>query len=149
MNSRSGVNAESAYGLTHSCFATSKAQGEFIVVGGVGAQSIRWARVLSWKAAQKLWYQLAECLFPEQLEQVMGIALRLAIPMQPTIGAPKGTFDVVALSDSNLLDIRATLGETTWRFRLGLHDAHFLWAALDLALYPGGWQGDLAIKKSS
>ena len=149
MSSRPDGNAESAYGLTHSCFATSKAQGELIVVGGVGAESIHWAKVLSWKAAQKLWYQLAECLFPEQMEQVMAIALRLAIPPQSKIDKPIGTFDVVALADSNLLDIRAYLGGATWRFRLGLHDAHFLWAALDLALYPGGWQGDLTFKQVS
>jgi hypothetical protein len=149
MSLRSSENAESAYGLTHSCFATSKAEGELIVVGGVGAQSIRWARVLSWKVAQKLWYQLAECLFPEQLAQVMGIALRLTVPPQPKIEIATGTFDIAPVRDGNLLDIRASLGETTWRFRLGLHDAHFLWAALDLALYPGGWQGDLDLKRIS
>ena len=147
MSLRPGENTESAYGLTHSCFATSKSEGELIVVGGVGAQSIRWARVLSWKVAQKLWYQLAECLFPEQLAQVMGIALHLAVLPQPRIELATGAFDVVPVLDGNLLDIRANLGEMTWRFRLGLNDAHFMWAALDLALYPGGWQGDLDLKQ--
>ncbi len=150
MSSRSGGNTEAAYGLSHSCFATSKAKGEWIIVGGIGAESVRWAHVLSWKMAQKLWYQLAEYLFPEQIDQIMGIALRLAVPPQPQIDDSLiQMIDVTPLLDSNLIDIRAFLGQTTWRFRLGLHDAHFLWAALDLALYPGGWQGDLNVTRSS
>src|SRR5258708_30514963 len=74
------TRAKVGYGLTHECFATSKSEGETIVVGGVGPEAHRWARVLTRRAAQNLWFQLTRILFPEKSAQVTSMAQTAALP---------------------------------------------------------------------
>ncbi len=141
MNSKI-ADAKYAYGITHDCFASSKASGETIVMGGIGAQSDRWARVLSRRAAHQLWFQLTRLLFPDKSLQVTAMAK--TAPLHVT-NKPQLTtvLEVMSAPSSDVFDIIGWIGEDTWWCRLDHQGARNLWAALDVALYPAGWQGPL------
>jgi len=136
------TRAKVGYGLTQECFATSKSDGETIVMGGVGPEAHRWARVLTRRAAQNLWFQLTRILFPEKSAQVTSMAQTAALRPsdQPTLTTH---LEVIHAAEGHAFDILGWVGEDTWWFRVDDHNARRLWAALDVALYPAGWQGPL------
>jgi hypothetical protein len=74
MTEKKFSRAKQAYGLTSEIFASRRDEGETIIVGGVGAESNRWTRVLTRRAAHHLWFQLTRLLFPEKSPQVTGMA---------------------------------------------------------------------------
>jgi len=51
--------------------------------------------------------------------------------------------EVMSAPSSDVFDIIGWIGEDTWWCRLDHQGARNLWAALDVALYPAGWQGPL------
>ena len=134
------AEAKFAYGLTHDCFATSKASGETIVMGGIGAHSDQWARVLSRRAANQLWFQLTRLLFPEKSLQVTAM-----VKTAPLNGSNKPqlttNLEVLQGPTGDIFDVIGWIGEDSWWCRLDSHSARSLWTALDLVLYPAGWQG--------
>jgi len=133
-------DAKFAYGLTHDCFASSKASGETVVMGGIGAHSDRWARVLSRRAAHQLWFQLTRLLFPDKSLQVTAMAKTapLSASNKPQVTT---TLEVLPSPHGDSLDVIGWIGEDTWWCRLDGQTARKLWAALDVVLYPAGWQG--------
>ncbi|MBZ0303521.1 MAG: hypothetical protein K8J31_27520 [Anaerolineae bacterium] len=127
------------YGLSTNLFVSRKANGDSLVVGGLGEDASRWTRVLSQRAAQMFWYHLTRHLFPEKSDMVT--ALVSTSPLRgdhmPTITTqvkveprPDGGYDVVGW-----------VGDQTWWVRLSDYEARRFWTALDIALYPVGWQG--------
>jgi hypothetical protein len=127
------------YGLSTNLFVSRKANGDSLVLGGIGEDEIRWTRVLSQRAAQMLWYHLTRLLFPEKSEMVA--ALVSTSPLRsgnmPTIT----THVTVEPRDDDGYDIAGWVGEQTWWMHLSNYEARRFWTALDIALYPVGWQG--------
>ena len=121
------------YGLTTNMFVTKKANGEALVVGGVGENDTRWVRILSYRAAQILRFQLARLLFPEKAEEMS--AWTSTAPIRdaslPTVTShatfekmPEGIYELAGWSDRNVI----------WVAYLSEDDAQLFWTALEDAL---------------
>ena len=131
--------ATQEYGLSSNLFVSRKANGDSLVVGGIGQDETRWTRVLSQRAAQMLWYHLTRLLFPEKSEMVAAMVSTspLRSGNMPTIT----THMTVEPRDDRGYDIMGWVGEQTWWVYLNDYEARRFWTALDIALYPVGWQG--------
>ncbi len=132
------------YGMTTDVFVNRKPHGEAIVIGGAGEQD-KWTRVLSRRAAHLLWIQLTKMLFPDKAHMVMALAATtpLRSPDAPTI-----TSEVAAATTPDgLVEISGTAGARNWAARLHAEDARRLWMALDIALYPVGWEGQRVVHR--
>ncbi len=127
------------YGLSKNLFVHRKANGDSLVVGGMGENETRWTRVLSLRAAQMLWYHLTGLLFPEKSEMVTGMAATspLRSGNMPTIT----THVTVERRDDGGYDVTGWIGEQSWWVNLNDFEARQFWKTLDIALYPVGWQG--------
>ncbi len=139
------------YGLTSEIHADRRSPGdtgdtgEMIVVGGVDSHCVRWTQVLSRRAAQQLWIQLTRLLFPEKYSQVVGL-----VPLEPWCPPrPRVTtrFEVLWSADAHVYEILGWVDDGTWWFRVDEQNAHRLWVALDLALYPAGWSGPVIVRR--
>jgi hypothetical protein len=132
------------YGLSTNLFVSRKATGDALVVGGIGANTNRWTRVLSQRAAQMLWFHLTRHLFPEKSDMVA--AMVSTSPLRgdhmPTIT----THMTVEPRDDGGYDIVGWVGDQTWWMHLNDYEARRFWTALDIALYPVGWQGRRSMK---
>lgn len=132
------------YGMTTDLFVSRKPHGEAIVVGGAGEQ-VKWMRVLSRRCAHLLWIQLTQMLFPEKAQIVMALAATTPLrgPEAPTI-----TSDVrTTLVSDGLIEVAGVSGTRQWVARLHAEDARQLWMALDIALYPVGWEGGRVVRR--
>jgi hypothetical protein len=127
------------YGLSTDLFVNRKRTGESLVVGGVGEDESRWTRVLSQRAAQMLWHQLTQLLFPEKSEMVT--ALVSTTPLRSDSLPTVTTHITVDGHDNGIFDIVGWVGEHTWLAQLTEVEARRFWKALDVALFPVGWQG--------
>lgn len=128
-----------SYGLSTNLFVSRKSSGESLVMGGVGEDSGRWTRVLSIRAAQMLWFHLTQVLFPEKSEIVT--ALVSTAPLRSSTLPTITTHMAVDPVEEGGVEIVGWVGDNTWWVRLTDYEARRFWTALDLALYPVGWQG--------
>ncbi len=128
------------YGMSSDLFVTRRAGTDSYVLSGTGTGANRWARVLTSRALHLLWYRLTWSLFPEKSLKVTGMAA--TAPLRSTT-APKITthIEVIYHTDIKQFDVIGTSGEDRWQFRIDHQTARILWTALDLILYPAGWQG--------
>lgn len=134
------ASAKVAYGLTQEVFAARKGDDETIVVGGVGLEARRWARALTRRAAHQLWYHLTGLLFPEKSVQVTAMAQ--TAPLHNTAHPALTTrLELVRNSEAHTVYIFGWIGKESWWFCVDEQTARHLWTALDIALYPAGWQG--------
>lgn len=128
-----------SYGHATNLFVTRKASGDSIVVGGIAQDSSRWARVLSQRAAQMLWFNLTQLLYPDQSDKVN--ALITTAPLRgadlPTIT----THTTVDKTDDGSYEVTGWIGSYTWRLTLDEAEAFRFWKALDGALSPHGMPG--------
>jgi hypothetical protein len=131
--------AKLTYGLSTNLFVSRKTGGESLVVGGVAEDTSRWTRVLSQRAAQMLWFNLTRLLFPEKSEMVTALVTTAPLRAEnlPTIT----THMSVEKSDDSAYEIAGWVGEQMWWLRLNDYEARRFWTALDIALFPVGWQG--------
>lgn len=131
------------YGLSTDTFVTRKPRGEALIIGGMGEAKNKWMRVLSKHCAHVLWFRLTELLFPDKFPMVTAMAVTAPLrgPNDPTI-----TSEVEVNRDEKTGDIEIVgiAGPRTWVVRLGDYEARRLWTALDIALYPVGWEGSSA-----
>lgn len=127
------------YGQSTNLFVSRKASGESLVVGGIGENTTRWTRVLSARAAQMLWFHLTRMLFPEKSEMVT--ALVTTAPLRSEALPTITTHMVVDPVEGGGFEIAGWVGEQTWWVQLDEYEARRFWTALDIALYPVGWQG--------
>jgi hypothetical protein len=128
------------YGQIHDVFASRKPDDETIVVGGVDSQAHSWTRGLTPRAATQLWIHLTRTLFPEKAIKVFSIA-KTAPLMSPDHPTLTNNLEFQPSSDSQTYRIIGKVGVETWWFTVDSQTARALWAALDVALYPSGWQG--------
>lgn len=127
------------YGLSTNLFVSRKTGGESIVVGGVAEDTSRWTRVLSQRAAQMMWFNLTRLLFPEKSDLVTALVTTAPLRAEnmPTIT----THISVTEAGDGAYEISGMVGEQVWWMRLNDHEARRFWTALDIALFPVGWQG--------
>jgi hypothetical protein len=128
-----------SYGLSTNLFVSRKASSDSIVVGGTAEDSSRWTRVLSQRAAQMLWFHLVQFLFPEKSEMVT--AMVTTAPLRSSDLPTITTHVTVEKLESGAYEIAGWVGNQNWLALLADHEAQRFWTALDIALYPVGWQG--------
>lgn len=136
------MSKKEALGLSTNLFVNPLPHGDIVVIGGTVADeqntSVKWTRILSRRAAHLLWYHLTRLLFPEKAPFVTAIAMTAPIrnAAKPTI-----TSHIEAeKSDEHRFDIMGVMGNNRWGFEADAYEAQRLWAGLDRALYPDGWQ---------
>lgn len=97
-------------------------------------------QVLTARAAMYLWYFLTRALFPEKGQSLtaIGSTANLDLPDDDHI-----TIHIGVVDQSNYLyQIMGTMvGGEAWEVWVQASLARELWAALDLMLFPMGWQG--------
>jgi hypothetical protein len=127
------------YGLSTNLFVSRKANTDSIIIGGVAEDTSRWVRVLSQRAAQMLWFHLTRYLFPEKSDMVT--ALVTTAPLRsaslPTITTHVGVERV----ENGSFELTGWVGDQNWQVCINDYEAQRFWTALDIALYPVGWQG--------
>jgi hypothetical protein len=127
------------YGLSTNLFVHRKSGGESIVVGGTAHDDSKWTRVLSQRAAQMLWFYLTQLLFPEKSEMVT--ALVTTAPLRSSDLPTITTHTTVDKTEDGLFEITGWVGDQSWLVKLSDQEIRGFWTALDIALYPAGWQG--------
>jgi len=127
------------YGLSTNLFVHRKTGGESIVVGGTAQDDSKWTRVLSQRAAQMLWFYLVQLLFPEKSDMVT--ALVTTAPLRSSDMPTITTHLSVDKTTDGSFEITGWVGDQTWLVRLNDQETRRFWTALDIALYPAGWQG--------
>lgn len=131
-------------GTINEVFVTSRPDGNSIIIGGTllanqNADTNKWTRVLSRRAAQILWYRLTLLIFPERASEVTTRVT--TAPLRPTAGLTMLTTHVeVAAGQDDTYAIKGTVGEDKWVVTVNGMEIRRLWAALDVALYPAGWE---------
>ncbi len=128
------------YGLSTDLFVTRSSGADTIVLSGTAEDTNRWVRPLTRRAAHLLWYRLTWSLFPEKSPKVTGMAVTAALqsPDQPTITIH---VDVQRQEETHTFSVDGMTRAERWQFTISDADARKLWAALDLLLYPAGWEG--------
>lgn len=127
------------YGLSTNLFVSRKTGGESLVVGGVAEDASRWTRVLSQRAAQMLWFNLTRLLFPEKSDMVTALVTTAPLRSEnlPTIT----THMTVDQREDGAFEIAGWVADQMWWVCLSEYEARRFWTALDIALFPVGWQG--------
>lgn len=123
------------YGLSTDLFVTRKSN-ESIVVSGVASDTSRWVRILSYRAAQLLWFQLAQMLHPEQAKASTTVVT--TAPMRDAALPTITTHTTVEKLQSGSYEITGWFGDKAWRASVSGEDVERFWSALDKALYPAG-----------
>lgn len=133
------VAQQHRYGVSHELFVSTKSIGSSLVMGGVGTDYGPWTRVLTQRAAQLLWFNLTNLLFPERAHEVTmrAVTAPLRSTMQPEITVH---LQVVRTADG-YFEIIGWVKRETWWVRLHEQEARQLWTRLDIELYPVGWEG--------
>jgi hypothetical protein len=134
------------YGLSTDLFVSRKESDQTLVLGGVGQKEKRWVHIMTQRAAQVLWFKLTQLLYPDKAEMVTALAATapLRSPSSPSIT----THGDIVRSGEDQYTLVGWIQRNTWRVELTELEARRLWAALDLALYPVGWEGrETKVKK--
>jgi hypothetical protein len=127
------------YGLSTDLFVSRKESDESVVLGGVGEGEQRWVQVMTQRAAQLLWFRLTRLLYPEKADIVTGLAA--TAPLRSSVSTTITThMDAVKSAEAHYTLV-GWVQRDTWRVDLIELDARRLWAALDLVLFPVGWEG--------
>jgi hypothetical protein len=128
-----------SYGLSSNFFVSRKVSGDSIIVGGTAQDASRWTRVLTQRAAQMLWFHLVQYLFPEKSEMVS--AMVSTAPLRSSDMPTITTHVTVEKLETGSYEVIGWVGNLSWLVQIAAPDAQKLWTALDIALYPVGWQG--------
>ncbi len=125
-------NPGHAYGLSKNLFVFRKASGDSIVVGGEVADASRWTRVLSQRAAQMLWFNLTQYLYPEKADAVT--ALITTAPLRSADLPTITTHTSVDKASDGIYEITGWVGSQTWSVTLDEAEAQRFWTTLDSTL---------------
>jgi len=135
------------YSFSNHLFVSRKASGDGIIIGGTTQDETRWTRVLTQRAAQMLWFHLTRYLFPEKSAMVS--ALVTTAPLRSSDMPTITTHMTVDELENGGYEVIGWIGEQNWGIRIADADARQFWMALDIALYPAGWQGSGTNNKPS
>jgi hypothetical protein len=86
-----------------------------------------------------LWFYLTQLLFPEKSEMVT--ALVTTAPLRSSDLPTITTHTTVDKTEDGLFEITGWVGDQSWLVKLSDQEIRGFWTALDIALYPAGWQG--------
>lgn len=131
-------NPGHAYGLSKNLFVFRKA-GDSIILGGVMGDDTRWTRVLSQRAAQMLWFNLTQYLYPDKAETVT--ALITTAPLRSADLPTITTHTTVDKSGDGVYEISGWVGSQTWSVTLDEAEAQRFWNTLDTTLSPQSLPG--------
>lgn len=131
--------SKQGFSFSTNLFVSRKASGDGIIVGGTTEDTTRWTRVLTQRAAQMLWFHLTRYLFPDKSAMVS--ALVTTAPLRSSDMPTITTHMTVDQLEDGSYEITGWIGEQSWGIRIGNPEARQFWMALDIALYPAGWQG--------
>lgn len=127
------------YGQSTDLFVSRKESDQTLVLGGVGQEEQRWVHVITQRAAQVLWFKLTNLLFPEKSDVVTGLAA--TAPLRAPDNNSITTHVEVVENEEAQYTLVGWVQRNTWMVQLSELETRRLWAALDLALYPVGWEG--------
>ncbi len=108
-------------------------------LSGVPEQGRVFEQHLTRRAAQFLWYYLTQNLFSGEAPPMTSIAgtAPLSLPDNPHLTSH---IEVKTVHD-DLYEIRGVTRAGAWRIWVSSTDVQWLWATLDVTLYPVGWEG--------
>lgn len=115
------------------------ADGTALRISGVSEAQAAFVRLLSPLAAQKLWFHLTRCLFPEKSDLIIALVSTAPLPIHTTVMLT--THIVVRVLEDGALEVVGSNDDHRWQLCLSVRDAHALWKTLDTLLYPTGWGG--------
>jgi len=127
------------YGQSTDLFVSRKESDQTLVLGGVGQGDERWVHAMTQRAAQVLWFKLTNLLFPDKSDVVTGLAS--TAPLRAPDSNSVTTHVEVVKSGEGEFTLVGWVQRNTWMVQLTELETRRLWAALDLALYPVGWEG--------
>lgn len=133
---------KSEYGLSTDLFVSRKESDQTLILGGIGQGAERWVQVLTRRAAQLLWFKMTVLLYPDKANMVTGLAV--TAPLRGTQNDMMTTHVEVIKNKTVECEysiIGWTIMQDNWVVILSEIDTRRLWAALDLALFPVGWEG--------
>lgn len=127
------------YGLSTNLFVCPKENDQTLVFGGIGQEAKRWTHIITRRAAHVMWFKLTILLYPEKAVTVTSLATTAPLRAH---GSPAITTHIeVVHSGEAQYTLIGWIERETWMVALSEDDARQLWAALDVALYPVGWEG--------
>ena len=127
------------YGLSTELFVSRKESDHTLILGGIGQESERWVHVMTQRAAQVLWFKLTTLLYPNKSDVMTGLAS--TAPLRAPSGEALTTHMEVVKDKNDHYTIVGWIQRNAWMVQLTELEARRLWAALDLALFPVGWEG--------
>lgn len=106
---------------------------ETLIIVGSSELVGRWSRVVTWGAAQTLWFRLTQLLYPRAAVQ---ITPRAATAVFRPSEAPTVTsfLNVSAEEEGKIIKMHGFGGQTEWNVRLSYDEGHELWASLERIL---------------
>lgn len=126
------------YGLSKELSVSGKESDHTFVLAGVGKDGVAWKHVMTRRAAQVLWCRLTELLYPDKAEMVTSMVA--TAPLTPTGLGSLTTHVEVVKSDTNYTLV-GRVERSRWIVQVEELELRRLWATLDVALYPVGWEG--------
>lgn len=129
------------FGITNDLHIEVDREAVVVILTGVpqdsGERSLNVA--LTFRATYLLWYRLTQALYPNDAP-TMTAAAGTAPLYCPEGYLMTGHVDLMRL-EAGGYEMIGISPETEWHIRISDAEARRLWAALDVALYPMGWQG--------
>ncbi len=127
------------YGLISDISIIRDNDSQNIFLKGTGAQSNQWVHQSTQRAVHQLWFSLTHVLFPEKANHVTSMAATAVLSAsEPGITT---FFEAKYDPQKHTYEIIGWIGERLWAFELNDEKARKLWTALDLLIYPAGWEG--------
>jgi len=108
-------------------------------LSGIPHQGNLCVQVLSRRAAHLLWYALTQHLFPSDAPPITSIAG--TAPLSLTDHPDLTSHVDVRPGRDELYEVRGVTRTGGWRMLVSSADVQWLWATLDVTLYPVGWEG--------
>ncbi len=118
---------------------SSAHDGQVILMSGTFQDNAEWQQTLTKRAGHLLWSRLTTLLFPEKAQKVTAIVSTVPLSefsLDPDIS----THVEVDYTDDDYYRLTGLGGREKWRVLLNSQLVRRLWTALDIVLYPDGWE---------
>jgi len=96
--------------------------------------------LLTRRAAHLLWVRLTQALYPHEAPTMTSSASTTPLHAPEDV-LLTNDIDFVKISGGEGYEVIGIVTNGEWRFRLTDKSAHRLWAAMDVTLFPVGWEG--------
>ncbi|MBN1311860.1 MAG: hypothetical protein JXB30_10605 [Anaerolineae bacterium] len=106
---------------------------ETLIIVGRSQLDKRWARIITWGAAQTLWFRLTHILYPRAAQQITPRAATAAF-RRSDAPAITSFLNVTAKEQERVIMIHGLGGQVEWKTHFSYDEGHELWAALERIL---------------